>query len=121
MHKDLKKYAGSAAFIGFATTSDSWLLAPDFCSDAERSRNLADSRALDSLSRDFGRQQSGSRHGGLAKWPLALAGSEAVRVRPLAEQAIFPNEAGMLLIAGHFYFWNTVKAGMFMKTQDLFR
>jgi hypothetical protein len=52
---------------------------------------------------------------------LALAGSEAVRVRPLAEQAIFPNEAGMLLIAGHFYFWNTVKAGMFMKTQDLFR
>jgi hypothetical protein len=39
----------------------------------------------------------------------------------LSAQSIVPNEAGMLLITGHFYFWNTIKAGMLMKTQDLFR
>jgi hypothetical protein len=32
---------------------------------------------------------------------------------------VVPNEAGMLLIASDFYFWNSIKAGMFMKTRGL--
>jgi hypothetical protein len=45
----LTKYAGSAGFIGCATGSDSWLLAPDFCSDAERSRNITDAQGFDKI------------------------------------------------------------------------
>jgi len=40
-------------------------------------------------------------------------------LHPLAKryrEAKLTNEAGMLLILSRFYFWNTVKAGMLMKT-----
>jgi len=32
---------------------------------------------------------------------------------------LLTNEAGMLLMTGHFYFWNCPKAGMLMKTRSL--
>ena len=51
MHKDLQKYVGSAAVIGCAGSSDPWLLAPDFYSADERSRNVIDRERYPDLSR----------------------------------------------------------------------
>jgi len=51
MHKDLQKYIGSAAVISSAGASDFWLLAPDFCSGDERSRNIIDVEGHPDLSR----------------------------------------------------------------------
>jgi len=51
MHKDLQEYVGGAAAIGSAGASDSWLLAPGFCSCDERSRNLIDRKGRPDLSR----------------------------------------------------------------------
>ena len=54
MHKDLQKYVGSAAAIGSAGPSDSWLLAPDFHSGDERSQNVIDMQGHPDLCRRQG-------------------------------------------------------------------
>jgi hypothetical protein len=87
MHKDLPKYTGSAAVIGCATASDSWLLTPDFCSDAERSRNVTDGGGLPNLSWD----SKGNPTGHVDRRLPASGLSQQHR----------SNEAGMLLIAEH--------------------
>jgi len=61
MDKGLAKYAGDVAVIGSAGACDSWLLAPDFCSADEQSRNLAHSTGfeyLSYLSQEFNRQSA---------------------------------------------------------------
>jgi len=42
MQKDLGKYVGAAALLGFVGASDSFLLASDFSARDERSQNLVD-------------------------------------------------------------------------------
>jgi hypothetical protein len=85
MHKDRPKYTGSAVAIGSAGASDSWLLAPCFCSDDKRSRNVTDREGLPNLSWDSVGNPAGHVDRRLA----------ASRI----SQQHRPNEAGILLIA----------------------
>ena len=59
MYNDLQKCVGKASVIGPAAASDSWLLAPDFCFDDERSRNVIHTQGDSDLSRSQGTKQRG--------------------------------------------------------------
>jgi hypothetical protein len=61
MHKGLTRYVAARPVVGSAGASDPWLLAPDFSSGDERSRNLTDAKGHAYLSRSA-RLNGGSRN-----------------------------------------------------------